>query len=109
MKTRKSTAKAVLMNLHALRIRSSVGDMDAVDALADFDRAVALARLTKRQKEALHLVYERDLSQTDAARIMNVSQPAVADFLKKATDRIDDVYEYWAWHDGELSAADFAE
>lgn len=106
---RKSTAKAILSNLHALRERRYVGDLDASDTLIDFERALALAKLTKRQSEAIRLVYDVGLTQKQAAKEMGVTQQAVAEFLRVASEELEEVYEMWAWMDGELSASDFAE
>lgn len=104
---RKSTAKAILSNLHALKERRYVGDLDASDTLIDFERALALAKLTKRQSGAIRLVYDVGLTQKQAAVEMGVSQQAVAEFLRIATKEIEEVYEMWAWMDGELSPEDF--
>ena len=107
MSKRKSYAKAVLTNLHALRERRYVGDLDASDTLIDFERAVKAAKLTARQAEAISLVYDVGLTQKAAAAQMGISQQAVADFLRVATEELDEVYEMWAWLDGELSVDDF--
>lgn len=104
---RKSTAKAVLSNHHALKERRYLGDLDASDTLIDFERAVKLAQLTKRQAEALNLVYGADLTQKKAAEIMGVAQPNVKAYMNDAIEKIDDIYEMWAWKNGELSAEDF--
>jgi len=98
MTKRKSYAKAVLTNLHALRERRYVGDLDASDTLIDFERAVKAAKLTARQAEAITLVYD-----------VGLTQDVVSEHIRKATAELDEVYEMWAWLDGELSAEDFAE
>lgn len=109
MKRKKSYAKAVLTNLHALRERRYVGDLDASDTLIDFERAVKAAKLTARQAEAISLVYDVGLTQKAAAAQMGVGQDVVSEHIRKATAELDEVYEMWAWLDGELSAEDFAE
>jgi len=106
---RKSTAKAILSNLHALRERRYVGDLDASDTLIDFERALGMAKLTKRQSEAIRLVYNVGLTQKQAAKEMGVGQDVVSEHIRKATEELDEVYEMWAWKDGELSASDFVE
>lgn len=107
MKRKKSYAKAVLTNLHALRERRYVGDLDASDTLIDFERAVKAAKLTARQAEAISLVYDVGLTQKAAAAQMGVGQDVVSEHVRKATAELDEVYEMWAWLDGELSASDF--
>lgn len=104
---RKSTAKAILSNLHALRERRYVGDLDASDTLIDFERALSLAKLTKRQSEAIRLVYDVGLTQKQAAMEMGVGQDVVSKHIRKATEELDEVYEMWAWMDGELTSEDF--
>lgn len=107
MTKRKSTAKAVLSNYHALKERRYLGDLDASDTLIDFERAVKLAKLTQRQAEALCLVHGEDLTQQAAAKRMEVTQQAVELYKRTAIAKIDDIYEYWAWQDGELTQAHF--
>ena len=109
MTKRKSTAKAVLSNIHALKERRYKGDLAASDTLIDFERAVKAAKLTARQSEAIHLVYDVGLTQKDAAAQMGVGQDVVSEHIRKATEELDEVYEMWAWLDGELSAEDFIE
>ena len=109
MTKRKSYAKAVLTNLHALRERRYVGDLDASDTLIDFERAVKAAKLTARQAEAIRLHYYDGHKQADVAKVMGIAQKNVSELLDRATDELDEVYEMWAWLDGELSAEDFAE
>ncbi|ASN68082.1 hypothetical protein 8F11_47 [uncultured Caudovirales phage] len=106
---RKSTAKAILSNLHVLRERRYVGDLGASDTLIDFERALALAKLTKRQSEAIRLHYYDGYKQAKVAEIMKIAQQNVGALLERATDEIDEVYEMWAWLDGELTPADFVD
>lgn len=100
-------AKAILRNYHALNARKYVGDLDAICTLVDLERAIAKAELTARQAEALRLVYGEDLTQASAGKRMGIAQKNVKEFADLAIEKIDEVYEAWAWIDGELSAADF--
>lgn len=106
-KSKCSHAKAILSNLHALRERRYVGDLDASDTLIDFERALCLAKLTKRQSEAIRLVYGVGLTQKQAAKEMGVAREVITEHIRKATEELDGVYEMWAWLDGELHANDF--
>ena len=106
---RKQYAKAVLTNLHGLRQRRYVGDLDASNTLIDFERAVSMAQLTARQAEALRLVYDVGLTQKLAAVEMGVGQDVVSEHVRKATEELDEVYEMWAWMDGELTPEMFAD
>lgn len=110
MKQRKSKcshAKAILSNLHALRERRYVGDLDASDTLIDFERALSLAKLTKRQSEAIHLRYNEELTQKEVGTRMGIGQNTVSELLSDGESAIDEVYEMWAWMDGDLHASDF--
>lgn len=104
-----SYAKAILSNLHALEQRRFTGDLDASDTLIDFASAVKKAKLTKKQSQAIRLVYELGMTQVQAAKEMGVGQDVVSEHIRKATKELDEVYEMWAWLDGELSASEFAE
>lgn len=108
-KSKCSHAKAILSNLHALRERRYVGDLDASNTLIDFECALALAKLTKRQSEAIRLVYDVGLTQKQAAAEMGVAREVITEHIRKATEELDEVYEMWAWMDGELSVEDFEE
>lgn len=109
MTKRKSYAKAVLSQYHALKERRYTGDLDASDTLIDFHKAMALAKLTARQTEAIRLVYDVGMTQKQAASVMGISQPSLAELIVRATDELDEVYEMWAWLDGELTPEMFAE
>lgn len=109
MSKRKSTAKAILSNLHALKERRYVGDLDASDILIDFERACQTAKLTKRQSEAIELVYNGKLAHHVAALRMGITKRAITYLLANATTALDEIYEYWAWLDGELTVNDFVE
>lgn len=94
-------AKAILRNYHALKARTYVGDLDAICTLVDLERALAMAGLTKRQAEALRLVYGEDLTQASAGKRMGIAQKNVKENIDAAIVRLDEVYEAWAWMDGE--------
>ena len=106
---RKSVARAILTNIHALRERRYVGDVGAIDTLLDFETAVKHAKLTERQSEAIRLKYDVGLTQKEAAQVMGVAPSTLSELISRATNEIDEVYEYWAWLDGELSVEDLAE
>lgn len=104
-----SQAKAILRNLHALNERRYVGDTNASDTLVDFADAVKRAGLTVRQAEALRLVYVEDLTQKVAGERMGIERQAVKIYADTATEKIDEVMEYIAWHNGELIAEELTE
>lgn len=100
-------AKAVLRNYHALKERRYVGDTNASDTLVDFEIAVERASLTARQAEALRLVYYADLTQKSAGERMGITREAVKLYANDAIEKIDAIYEYIAWHNGDITKGDF--
>ncbi|PFP30241.1 RNA polymerase subunit sigma [Bacillus sp. AFS073361] len=91
--------RILLSDYHALINRQYQGDYDAVVLLADLRKAVQLAGLTARQSEALHLVYEEDLTQEEAGRRMGgLARDAVNHLLDRAIESISDIYYYWSHH-----------
>jgi hypothetical protein len=55
--------RILLGDYHALKLRRFNGDTAASDILIDLEAAIAMSGLTDRQRQALHLVYEEDLTQ----------------------------------------------
>jgi predicted DNA-binding protein (UPF0251 family) len=67
--------------------------------LADLAEAVRLAGLTERQRQALALVYDEDLTQVEAGKRMGgISKQAVEIYVSAACEKIADIYYYWASH-----------
>lgn len=93
---KRSEAKAILRNYHALVERQYKGDVDAIVTLVDLDVAIKLAKLTARQAEALRLVYVEDLTQKSAGERLDVSREAVSLITEFAITKIQAVYDKWA-------------
>lgn len=66
--------------------------------LADLQKAVEMAGLTDRQRQAMRLVYEQDLTQEDAGRRMGIARDAVNHLLERGIEAISEVYFYWCYH-----------
>jgi DNA-directed RNA polymerase specialized sigma24 family protein len=90
--------RILLSDYHALLNRQYQGDYDAVVLLADLQNAVELAKLTERQAEALRLVYEEDLTQEEAGKLMGIGRRAVGYFVEDAIEAISEVYYFWSHH-----------
>jgi len=105
----KSKARAILSNFHELKERRYSGAAFAIDAFLDFEQAVKVAKLTDKQTQAIQLHYYNGFKQTRVAEIMGIEKNTVSELLSRAIEEIDEVYEMWAWKDGELSAEDFIE
>jgi RNA polymerase sigma factor (sigma-70 family) len=90
--------RILLSDLHSLINRQYQGDYDSVVILADLATAVEMAKLTDRQRQALTLVYEFDLTQEEAGKRMGVAQNSVSEALDRAIENIAEVYYYWSRH-----------
>lgn len=69
--------------------------------MIDLHSALESAGLTERQAEAIGWVYGLDVTQTEAARQMGITQQAVEQFVNGAAQRVAGVYERWKY--GEIS------
>jgi RNA polymerase sigma factor (sigma-70 family) len=78
--------------------RQYQGDYDAVVLLVDLRKAIAMAQLTDRQRQALRLVYEEDLTQEEAGKRMGIAQNSVSEATDRAIEAISEVYFYWSHH-----------
>lgn len=101
--------RILLSDLHALRQRRFQGDTAASDILIDLERAIESAKLTDRQRQALRLVYEEDLTQEDAGRAMGIAQKNVSEAVERALENIAEVYWYWSAHGEGYSAKEATE
>lgn len=90
--------RILLSDLHALKVRRYQGDTAASDILIDLERAIEAAKLTDRQRQALRLVYEEDLTQEDAGRAMGVGQDVVSYHIDRALEAVAEIYYYWSGH-----------
>jgi DNA-directed RNA polymerase specialized sigma24 family protein len=90
--------KQLLGDYHAFQARQYLGDYEAVVVLADLAEAVRLAGLTDRQRQAVELVYEADLTQVEAGKRLGIGQDVVSYHLEKACEAIADIYYYWSGH-----------
>jgi DNA-directed RNA polymerase specialized sigma24 family protein len=90
--------RILLSDYHALLNRQYQGDYDALVLLADLETAISMAKLTERQSEALRLVYEEDLTQEEAGKLMGINRIVVLEHVEKAIEAISEIYYYWAHH-----------
>lgn len=100
--------KALLRDRHRIAARRFKGDTAASDILIDLHSAIESSGMTARQTEAIALVYGMDVTQKDAAEVMGVSQPAIAQLTEEAAERITAVYKRWNYEELtiELEGAD---
>ncbi|WP_018755180.1 sigma factor-like helix-turn-helix DNA-binding protein [Paenibacillus terrigena] len=93
--------KALLRDRHQIANRRFKGDTAASDILIDLHSAIESAELTERQAEVIAWVYGVDATQTEAARIMGITQQTVGESLAAAEERIAAVFSRWDY--GEIS------
>mgnify|MGYP001084415320 CR=1 FL=1 len=90
--------KLLLADYQKFVSRKRCGDYDAATILIDIHKALELANLTDRQRQALELVYFGELTQAEAGERMGISREAVKLYLLKAAEKIAEIYYYWASH-----------
>jgi DNA-directed RNA polymerase specialized sigma subunit len=91
--------RILLSDYHALLSRQYAGDYDSTVILIDLYKALELANLTERQAEALRLVYEEDLTQEEAGKLMGIGQDVVSYHVDNAIGAISEVYWFWSRND----------
>jgi DNA-directed RNA polymerase specialized sigma24 family protein len=72
------------------------GDYGVVELLLDFNLAFEEANLTDKQRTAIELVLKQGYTEKEVADVEGVSQSAIAQRIKKGTQRIANVYTQWA-------------
>ncbi|MCR8938777.1 sigma factor-like helix-turn-helix DNA-binding protein [Brevibacillus laterosporus] len=98
---------AILRDIHHLRSsRFERGDYAACDVLIDLAEAIERAGLTDREREALHYVYERDMTAREAARIMGINEPRAGTLIANGINRIVSVFSVWNY--GEVTIEEAA-
>ncbi|WP_258958023.1 sigma factor-like helix-turn-helix DNA-binding protein [Bacillus velezensis] len=78
--------------------RKRCGDYAAVEVLIDIHKAIELAGLTDRQRQAIELVYFGELTQAEAGERMGIAKDAVSHLLNRASESLADIYYYWDGH-----------
>lgn len=80
---------ALLSEIHQIKVsRFYRGDFAACGLLLDLIIARGKVKLTRRQREALNLVFIQDLTQKEAAKVMNCTQQAVQQHVWAGISRI---------------------
>lgn len=90
--------KLLLADYQKFVSRKRCGDYAAVEVLIDIHKAIELAGLTDRQRQAIELVYFGELTQTEAGERMGIAQKNVNEALDRASEKLADIYCYWAGH-----------
>lgn len=69
---------------------------EAVVLLVDFERAIELAGISKRQKEILKKYLIQGFTQEEVAERLGISRQRVAEIVMLASGRIAQIYNAWA-------------
>lgn len=84
---------SIMSNLHYLKSAAyDKSDFNAVNTLVDFESIFNKVKFTKRQKQAIDLVFIKGYTQTEAGEKLGISQQAVAQLIKVITQKISDKY-----------------
>lgn len=85
--------KRLFENIHALNERKYKGDTDAICILLDLERAIELAKLTNRQRQALYYVYIEGMTQKKVGKRLQIDQSKVSVYADNAISKITRVYK----------------
>ncbi|MED3230336.1 sigma factor-like helix-turn-helix DNA-binding protein [Bacillus velezensis] len=90
--------KLLLADYQKFVSRKRCGDYAAVEVLIDIHKAIELADLTDRQRQAIELVYFGELTQAEAGERIGIAQNTLSETIDRAAEKIADIYYYWAGH-----------
>lgn len=85
--------KRLFENIHALNERKYKGDTDAICILLDLERAIELAKLTNRQRQALYYIYVEDMKQVEVGEMLGIAQPNVKIYSNHAINKLVRIYK----------------
>ena len=69
--------------------------LDHIELIMDIDLMIKEAKLTDKQLKVVELYFFKQFTQEEVSRVMNISQQAVLDHLKKVKFKIGKVLERW--------------
>lgn len=78
-----------------LESRRNDGDLNAVDILIDLDSAIQMSGINDRQRQFIHQHYVQGYTQQEVADSHGVLRTSVANSIKRAESRIQEVYTKW--------------
>lgn len=88
----------LLSDIPKLKVRAyDHGDMAAIDIMIDLRKAIQLANLTEKQKQALDLLYNRELGVGEAAEYLGIDASTISRTRKAALTKIANVFREWKY------------
>lgn len=79
------------------------GAIDQVDLLLDLEILIEEAGLTEKQMQVVELYFYKQYTQEEVSKVLNVSQQAVLDHIKKVKQKINKVLERWKAYDEKFN------
>jgi DNA-binding CsgD family transcriptional regulator len=79
-----------LENLQYIYSRRLKGDLDASLLLLDFESTKNQAPLTRREREVLYWRYEREFTEKETAKMLQISMKAVEEYSRRLIRKIAD-------------------
>lgn len=79
------------------------GGIDQVDLLIDLELLLEEAGLTEKQMQVVELYFYKQYTQEEVSKVLNVSQQAVLDHIKKVKQKINKVLERWEVYDEKFN------
>lgn len=94
----KEGIERLLRDTHKLHIRAfERGDMAAVDIMLDMELAIERAGLTDKQRQAIELLFEKDLKLKDAAALQGIEHSTLSRNKSSAITKLSNVYREWEY------------
>ncbi|SFX47723.1 hypothetical protein SAMN04487866_10917 [Thermoactinomyces sp. DSM 45891] len=88
----------LLADLPKIKIRAyERGETAAIDICLDLQKAIQLAKLTPKQKEAIRHLYVYDRGIVEAAELLDIDYSTLSRTRKTALKKIAKVYKRWRY------------
>lgn len=82
-----------LRHYHHLRAEAlATANYDALARVIDIENALAGARLTADEEEAIQLVYVQGITNREVAKALGITQQAISNRCRKAVTKISEYY-----------------
>ncbi|WP_128893612.1 sigma factor-like helix-turn-helix DNA-binding protein [Longirhabdus pacifica] len=95
--------RRLLQDKYLIAERRYKGDTAASDVLLDLELAIKSAYLTEKQRHVIHFLYgESQMTQTEVANKLRVSQKQISIHLRAAIKKITKVYKTWRYNEIEM-------
>lgn len=91
--------KKLLEDIHTLESHAYVrGDTASIDLLVDLESAINQSEMTDRQRQAIQLLYYKDLDITVTAAIMGCDKSTASRHRKAGIKHITKIFTKWEYN-----------